>query len=59
LLQFESTLVCAPYRPGNDDKNIPLVSVALEFALPSLAAAFDEQYESIPDDEVALLVSKF
>jgi hypothetical protein len=26
-------------------------SSALEFALPSLCAAFDEQYESIPDDE--------
>jgi hypothetical protein len=31
----------------------------LEFALSSLAAASDEQYESIPDDEIALLVRKF
>jgi hypothetical protein len=30
------------------------VSSALEFALSSLAAAFNEQYESIPDDEIAL-----
>jgi hypothetical protein len=52
LLQFESTLVCAPCRPGNDDKNITLASAALEFALLSLAIASDEQYESIPDDEV-------
>jgi hypothetical protein len=28
----------------------------LEFALSSLAAASDEQYESIPDDEIAQLV---
>jgi hypothetical protein len=32
---------------------------ALEFALSFLCAASDEQYESIPDDEIALLVSKF
>jgi hypothetical protein len=24
-----------------------------------MAATFDEQYESIPDDEIALLVKKF
>jgi hypothetical protein len=34
-------------------------SSVLEFALSSLAAASDEQYESIPDDEIALLVRKF
>jgi hypothetical protein len=34
-------------------------SAALEFALSSLCAASDEQYESIPDDEIALLVRKF
>jgi hypothetical protein len=33
-------------------------SSALEFALSSLCAASDEQYESIPDDEIALLVRK-
>jgi hypothetical protein len=31
----------------------------LEFALSSLTAASDEQYESIPDDEIALLARKF
>jgi hypothetical protein len=31
----------------------------LEFALPSLAAASDEQYVSIPNDEIAFLVRKF
>jgi hypothetical protein len=30
-----------------------------EFALSSLCAASDEQYESIPDDEIALLARKF
>jgi hypothetical protein len=34
-------------------------SSALEFALSSLSAASDEQYERIPDDEIALLVRKF
>jgi hypothetical protein len=34
-------------------------SSALEFALSSLSAASDEQYESIPDDEIALLAKKF
>jgi hypothetical protein len=31
----------------------------LEFVLSSLCAASDEQYESIPDDEIALLARKF
>jgi hypothetical protein len=35
------------------------VSSDLEFALSSLVAASDEQYESIPDDEIALLARKF
>jgi hypothetical protein len=34
-------------------------SSALEFALSSLCAASDEQYESIPDDKMALLARKF
>jgi hypothetical protein len=34
-------------------------SSALEIALSSLCAASDEQYESIPDDEIALLARKF
>jgi hypothetical protein len=34
-------------------------SSTLEFALSSLSAASDEQYESIPDDEIALLARKF
>jgi hypothetical protein len=34
-------------------------SSALEFALSSLSAASDEKYESIPDDEITLLATKF
>jgi hypothetical protein len=34
-------------------------SSALEFILSSLATASDEQYESIPDDEIVLLARKF
>jgi hypothetical protein len=34
-------------------------SSALEFAMSSLCAASNEQYESIPDDEIALLARKF
>jgi hypothetical protein len=34
-------------------------SSTLEFALSSLCAASDEQYESIPDDEITLLPRKF
>jgi hypothetical protein len=34
-------------------------SSALEFVISSLAAASDEQYESILDDEIALLVRNF
>jgi hypothetical protein len=34
-------------------------SSALEFDLSSLCAASDKQYESIPDDEITLLASKF
>jgi hypothetical protein len=35
------------------------ISFTLEFVLSSLVVASDEQYESIPDDEIALLVRKF
>jgi hypothetical protein len=48
-------------RVGGHDANPTntIVSSALEFALSYLAAASNEQYESIPDDEIALLVRKF
>jgi hypothetical protein len=44
---------------GHDANSTTTVSSALKFALSSLAAASDEQYKSIPDDEIALLARKF
>jgi hypothetical protein len=48
-------------RVGGHDANPTNITVssALEFTLSSLTVASDEQYESIPDDEITLLVSKF
>jgi hypothetical protein len=43
---------------GGHDTNTT-VSSALEFVLSSLVAASDQQYESILDDEITLLVRKF
>jgi hypothetical protein len=47
------------YVGGHDVNPTNIISPYLEFALSSLTVAFDEQYESIPDDEVALLARKF
>jgi hypothetical protein len=57
---FSSKALITSTRVGGHDAN-PTTTVlsALEFALSSLAAASDEQYESIPDDEITLLVRKF
>jgi hypothetical protein len=44
---------------GHDANPINIISSSLEFALSSLAAVSDEQYESIPDDEITLLARKF
>jgi hypothetical protein len=48
-------------RVGGHDANRTntTVSSTLEFALSSLAAASNEQSESIPNDEIALLARKF
>jgi hypothetical protein len=48
-------------RVGGHDANPTntTVSSILEFALSSLATASDEQYQSIPDDEITLLARKF
>jgi hypothetical protein len=40
---------------GHDAKPTNTISSSLDFALSSLAIASDEQYESIPNDEIALL----
>jgi hypothetical protein len=48
-------------RVGGHDANPTNTTVlsALEFALSSLTTASDEQYESIPNDEITLLARKF
>jgi hypothetical protein len=52
-------LITSAHVGGHDANPINTVSSALEFALSSLVAAFNEQYESIPNDEIALLARKF
>jgi hypothetical protein len=53
-------LITSDHVGGHDVNPInTTVLSALEFVLSSLAAASDEQYESIPDDEIALLARKF
>jgi hypothetical protein len=52
-------LVTSARVSGHDANPTNTVSSALEFALSSLAAASDEQYKSIPDDEITLLARKF
>jgi hypothetical protein len=58
---FSSKVLITGARVGGHVANLTNTtdSSALEFALSSLCAASDEQYESIPDDEIALLVRKF
>jgi hypothetical protein len=54
------TFITSAHVGGHDaNPNNTTVSSALEFALSSLVAASDEQYESIPDDEITLLVRMF
>jgi hypothetical protein len=52
---FTSKALISSARVGGHDANpTNTISPSLEFALSSLAITFDEQYESIPDDEIAL-----
>jgi hypothetical protein len=61
----DSSLICKAFvtstRVGGHVANPTNTtdSSTLEFALSSLSAASDEQYESILDDEIALLARKF
>jgi hypothetical protein len=48
-------LITSAHVGGHDVNPTNTISSSLEFALSSLAIASDEQYESIPDDEIALL----
>jgi hypothetical protein len=57
---FTSKALITSARVGRHDANPTItISHSLEFALSSVAAAFDEQYESIPNNEIALLARKF
>jgi hypothetical protein len=44
---------------GHDANPTNVVSSTLKFALSSLAASSDEQYESISNNEIALLAREF
>jgi hypothetical protein len=52
-------LINSTHVGGYDANPTTTVSSALEFALSSLVVASDEHYESITDDEIALLMRKF
>jgi hypothetical protein len=52
-------LITSALVGGHDANPTNVVTTALEFTLSSLAVASDEQYESISDDEIALLARKF
>jgi hypothetical protein len=57
---FTSKALITSARVGGHDANpTNVVSSTLELALSSVAATSDEQYESIPDNEIALLARKF
>jgi hypothetical protein len=57
---FTSKALITSARVGGHHANpTNTISPSLEFALSSLTPASDEQYESIPDDEIALLARKF
>jgi hypothetical protein len=52
-------LITSAHVGGHDANPTTTVSSALKFTLSSLAATSNAQYESIPDDEIALLARKF
>jgi hypothetical protein len=57
---FSSKALITSARVGGHDANpTNTISPFLEFTLSSLTAASDEQYDSIPNDEIALLARKF
>jgi hypothetical protein len=60
-VSFSSKALITSARVDGHDANPTNITVssALKFVLSSLVAASDEQYESIIDDEIALLVRKF
>jgi hypothetical protein len=52
-------LVISAHVGCHDANPTNTISPSLKFSLSSLAVAPNEQYESIPDDEIALLARKF
>jgi hypothetical protein len=58
---FPSKALITGTRVGDhvDNPTNTTNSSALEFALSSMSAASDDQYEGIPDDEIVLLARKF
>jgi hypothetical protein len=56
---ISKALITSARIGGHDANPTTTVSSALEFALSSLAIAFDEQYESISNDKITLLARKF
>jgi hypothetical protein len=53
---FTSKALITSVHVGDHDANpTNTISFSLEFALSSVVADSNEQYESIPDDEIALL----
>jgi hypothetical protein len=57
---FSKALISSAHVGGHDGNPTNTTdSSTFEFALPSLAIASDEQYGSIPNDEIALLARKF
>jgi hypothetical protein len=51
-------LITSAHVGGHDANPTNTVSSTLEFVLSSLAAASDEQYKSIPDDEIVVVARK-
>jgi hypothetical protein len=52
-------LISSAHVGGHDANPTNTISPSFEFSLSSLPAASDEQYESIHDDEIALLAKEF
>jgi hypothetical protein len=52
-------LITSARVSGHDANPTNTISPFLEFTLSSLTAASDEQYDSIPNDEITLLARKF
>jgi hypothetical protein len=52
-------LIISARVSGHDANHTNVISSALEFVLSSLAAASNEQYENISNDEIDLLTRKF